>query len=206
MVNDREAVTERVGPEHVMRCEQDGLLFGLKVEDHIPEIPCSHRIQSDCRFVEEKHRGIMQKRTGYVQPLLHPAGITSNELVAAPLQPDHLEQEWDTLLGYIRGDPVQAGKISQVINAGEAPVESALAPKDETDPFADFLGAFDNIKPLNCSRSARWDQQRHEHFGGCRLARAIWAKQSKQLASLDLKGNVLDGAHLLGAALDETGM
>jgi hypothetical protein len=91
MVDDGDAVAERIRLEHVMGGKQDGLLLGLQVENHLPKFARSHRVKPECGFVQKKHIGIVQKCTCDVQTLFHAARITLDLFLTAPVQTYHLK-------------------------------------------------------------------------------------------------------------------
>ncbi len=119
--------------------EQDGLLLGLQVQDHLSELARADGVQPEGGFVEEEDVGVVQERARHVQALLHAARVTADVLVAASVQPDQFEQVGDALLRDVGVDPVQAGEVAQVVNARQPPVQSALAAEDEADALADLV-------------------------------------------------------------------
>ncbi len=117
VVDDRDAVAQRIGFEHVMGGQQDGLLFRLQVQDHLAELARPDRVQAEGGFIQEQDVRVVQQRARHVQALLHAAGIALHLLIAAPGQPDHLEQVGDALLGDVGVDVIQAGEVTQVVDA-----------------------------------------------------------------------------------------
>ena len=73
LVDHRDALAQRIGFEHVVRGEQDGLVLVLQVAHHLAQLAGAHRVEADSRLVEEEHLGVVDQRAGDVQALLHAA-------------------------------------------------------------------------------------------------------------------------------------
>ena len=112
LVNDADAVAERIGLEHVMGGEQDGLALGLEVADDLAELASADGIETDGRLVQEKDFGVVQEGAGDVEALLHAARIALDALAAAVFQPDQLEQVGDALFGELWIDMVKTGEVA----------------------------------------------------------------------------------------------
>ncbi len=136
-VDDGHPLAQRIGLEHVVRREQDRLVLGLQIADHLAHLARPYRIQADRRLVEEEHLRVVQQRAGDVQALHHAARVALDLLLPAVGQAHELEQVRDALARDLGIDVVQAGEVAQVVLPGKAPVEPPLAAEDEADHAPD---------------------------------------------------------------------
>ena len=83
MVDDGQAVAERVGFIHVMGGEHDGFAGAVVVADDLPEQQARLRIEAGGGLVEEQHFGIVHHGAGDGEPLHHAAGEVAHHVVGA---------------------------------------------------------------------------------------------------------------------------
>src|SRR5919107_5590975 len=115
--------------------QQDRLLFGLEVEDHLAELARPDGVQPERRLIEKEDIRVVQKRARHMQALFHAARISLYLFIAAPVQADHLEQIGNPLFSHSRVDAIETRKVTQIVDTRETPIESALAAKDKADAF-----------------------------------------------------------------------
>jgi hypothetical protein len=147
----------------------------------------------------------VQQAARDVQALLHPARVALGALVLASLEADDLEQLLDPAPLFARGDAVELGEVAEVVVAGEALVDAALAAEDVADPLAHLVRLLDDVQPEHARAAGRRDQQRDQHLDRRRLARPVRAEQSEQLALGDLEVDPADGLDLERLAPHDTG-
>src|SRR5258708_31125804 len=92
---------------------------------------------------------------------------------------DRLQQLWNSFAGNLWRNPVQIGKIPQVVEAGKAPVETPLASKSETDYLADRLRVSHHVHPPDPGGSRVWYQERGEDLNRCCLPCSVRSEQTE---------------------------
>ena len=203
VVDDGDAVAERVRFEHVMRGEQDGLLFGLQIEDDLPELTRTDGIKSQRGLIEEKHLGIVEQGPRHVQALFHAARVALHFFIAAPVQTDHVQQVWNSFFGDVIVYVIKAGKVAQVVDAGEPPIQAALTAENESDPLADLVRPGNDVESFNGGRPRCRDEKRGQHLDRGRFTRSVRSQESEQLSFLYPERDVIHGNDFFGCPFDD---
>src|SRR6267143_5552405 len=95
------------------------------------------------------------------------------------------DQLGDTRPRHAGRNPIEVGEIAQVIDAGEAPIQTALTAKYESDSTTYSTGLADNIQPEDVGFSRVGQKECCQDLDGGCLASAVGAKEPKQLTRLD---------------------
>ena len=131
VIDDRHALAQRVGFEHVVRRQQDGLALTLQVQDDLAQLACADRIEPDCGLVEEQHLRVVDQGPGDVQALHHAAGIPFDLLLGPIFRPTS-SSRYGTRVGRHRSRNT-GWRSSAGCPAGQSPIEPALAAQDQPD-------------------------------------------------------------------------
>ena len=127
VVDDPDAVGERVGLLEVLRGQEDGDAVLAREPRHLaPERASALHVEPGGRLVEEEDRRPVRECEREIEPALHPARVAADLAVGCEREPDPLEQllRADAALG--AGDPVQRALELEVLPAGEQVVERGL--------------------------------------------------------------------------------
>ncbi len=92
----RDAVTDRVGFEHVVSGQEDGRAFVDQATDQAAQLARADGIKPDGRLVEEQHFGRVQQTAREMQSLLHAARVALDLVPLTTLEPKRLEKLLDT--------------------------------------------------------------------------------------------------------------
>ena len=100
--------------------------------------------------------------------------------------------------------PYKLGKIAQVVDGGEAAIQSTGPAEGETDALADLARLTGDIQTQDPGRAGGGQKQRREHLDGGGLAGAVRTKQTEQLATLDAERDVFYRNSGFGFSLPKT--
>ena len=105
----------------------------------------------------------------------------------------------------LRRHAVQLGEVPEVVVAGEALVDAALAAEDVADPLAHFARVLDDVVSEHLRRPGGRDQQRDQHLDRRGLSGAVRAEQAEKLALLDREADAADRLDVHPLAADGPG-
>ena len=150
------------------------------------------RIETRRRLVEDGDLRALHQDFGKAEPLPHAAREGGDALVGEFGKPDPLDRVGDALLALGEAKADQARGIAQIVGGGEIVIEA-----DRVRQIADAA--------LDRERLARRIEAEHAHFAagdvgqaehhqdGRRLARAVRAEETENLAAPDGERDVVDG-------------
>src|ERR1700685_4351464 len=186
-----------------MRRQQHRNALGLEVSHDAEQLRGGMRIEARGRLVEDGDLRALHQNLGKAETLPHAAREGGDALVGKFAEPDPLDRVGDAFLAFSEAKADQARGITQVIGGGEGVIKT-----DRVRQIADAA--------LDRKRLARWIEAEYAHlaagdFGqaehhedGRRLARAIGAEETENLAAPDGERDVVDGdrvAVVLGEVL-----
>src|SRR5262249_36637166 len=82
-IHDRNPLTQLIRLVHVMRREKNRLTLLVQLEQQVPHPATRLRIETGCRLIEKKDRGIVHQRSSYLETLRHAARIACRFLVGS---------------------------------------------------------------------------------------------------------------------------
>ena len=98
VIDDGQALAERVGFFHVVRGEQNGFAALVVLANDLPQEQTRLRIEAGAGLVEKKHLRIVHHGARDGKPLHHAAGKAAHHLVGAVGELEALEQRGRALL------------------------------------------------------------------------------------------------------------
>src|SRR5581483_11195506 len=99
--------------------------------------------------------------------------VELDAIALAARQPKALDQLGDAFARNVGGNLVQVGEVTEVVEAGEPPVEAALATEHEADAAPDGPWVRDDVEAKDPGAARRRQQLRGEDLHHGRLAGAI---------------------------------
>ena len=133
-----------------------------------------------------------------------PREYVVDPVVGAVGQADLLEHGVDRRLRLAASEPVQPGRVAQVLAAGQVAVE-ADAVGEVADAALDLERATRRVEADDPGRALGRLGQAEEHQDGRRLARAVLTEQAEDLAGTDVEVEVVDGDELVVALRQAAG-
>ena len=192
VVDHRHAIAQLLSLFHIMRGKQNRLSRLLESAHNLPQPPPGLRIKAGRRLIQEDHVRIVDQGQGYSQALRLPAGKSSGS--DSWLFPANRPWRSSSPPAWSGGTTAQTDRsVHAPSNAGYSPVVCNCAP---TRALICARAAVPcsipstEIVPASGCRSPR------THSTVRRLARAVGAKQAKNLARPNLKGHAVDCAHV----------
>ena len=143
----RDPVAERVGLEHVVRRQEDGLARVDETGDRRAQLAGADGVDADRGLVEEDDLRVVDDAPGDVQPLAHAAGVALDALLLAALQPDELEHLVDAQPLRLARHAVELGEVAEVVEGRQPFVEPAVAAEHVADPLTHRLRVRDDVVP-----------------------------------------------------------
>ena len=104
MINDGEALTQRVGLFHVVSGQQNRFAALVVFADDFPQEQTGLRVQASTRLVQEKDLRIVHHGASDGETLHHAAGESANHLVGAIGELEAVEKSFRTLGAFVRGN------------------------------------------------------------------------------------------------------
>ncbi len=138
VVDQGQSLAQHVRLEHVVRRQEDGLASRRQARDQRAHFACHLRVEANRRFVHEQDLGVGEEAAGDMKALLHAARVLLDECVTAVGEADLIEKLIGPSRSETRLDMVQGGEVLEVLLAGQAAVETAVASKDEPDVLSDL--------------------------------------------------------------------
>ncbi|MCK7516214.1 MAG: hypothetical protein MZV64_00040 [Ignavibacteriales bacterium] len=147
LVDDRHAVAQFLGFDHVMGGQQQCAEFVCiqPAADQLADVARRAHVQAQGRLVEEEHFGVGQESAHDVHLLPQARREVGRFRVDAVLQPDHLQQVNDALVGFLRWHAVELREHPQVLAHGQQPVARRLSARDHVDARPDQMRVLDHV-------------------------------------------------------------
>jgi hypothetical protein len=135
----------------------------------------------------------VHERQGEIEPALHSARVALDLAVRRLGQADTVEKLVAALAPFLAGDAVHRGLQPEMLASGEERIECSFLQGGADHPphlrsLLDHVVAGDRCSP------GGGRQQRGEHVDGGRLARAVRAEESVDLAGPDAQVDAVDCA------------
>ena len=167
--------------------------------DEVLHLELRARVEARRRLVEQQQDRLRQERAGERDLLLHPAREVLHRLVAAlGREADALEDLRDPVAGLADGEPVEAGRVGQVLGRRHL-LEEGRLDRDAVDEPAHGPRVGDVVAEQDRA-AAVVDEQRREQPDQRRLPRAVLAEDGDTLAARDVEGDAAQGVDPLAAA------
>ena len=195
VVDDGDAVAERVGLLEIVGGEEDGGAGFAQPADLVPHPGPALGVEPGGRLVEEEELGEVHQPDAHVEAALLAAGVGPGLAVAAVGELQGLEQLGGTRARIGGAHAVQAALHDQLPASGDLRVAAPLL-ADVADPLAHPAGLAEQVAAGNGRPAAGDREQGGEHPERRRLAGAVGAEEAEGLASLDVEvdaGDRLDG-------------
>jgi hypothetical protein len=191
VIDDEDAIAERVGLLEVVRGEQDRRPALAQAADVVPEVRAGLRIEPRRRLVEEHELGVVHEAEGDVEAAALAAGERLDEAVAEIAQIERLAEALRTRAAVGARDAVELGLRHELLVDLRGGVRPAVL-----GDVAELAAHADRIAPQIAARDGRLagrrPEQRREHPLRRRLAGAVRAEQADELAGLHVE---IDAAH-----------
>lgn len=182
-----------LGFVHVMRRDEHGQTIGGELMNLVPKFAARFRIHARRRLVEQQQLRFVNQTRGQREPLFPSAGQSSGQL---PTPLDHAETFQTFFDGvFAIGDAVNARDEFQIFGDGQIFIERKFL-RHVADAFFDFGGLAAEIEAEATAFAAIGFEQAAEHPQKRRLAAAIRAEETVNLAVPHLHGDVVDDGAL----------
>ena len=200
VVEDADPVRERFRLVEVVRAEQDRRVVRLPdLADEVLDLELRARVEPGRGLVEEQEDRLRQERAGERDLLLHaPRQVLHGLVAACGREADALEDLRDPVTGLADGEPVEPGRIGQVLGRRHLLEERGLD-RDAVDEPAHRAGVGQVVPEERCG-SAVVQEQRREQPDQRRLARAVLAENGDALAAGHLEADSAQCLDPLAAA------
>ena len=197
MVDDPDPVGEDVGLLEVLRRQEDGDAVVLReAADLLPERGAALDVEAGRRLVEEEDLRRVDEGEREVEPPLHPAGVAADLAVGRLREADALEQELAAPGALGPRDALQRRLQAQVLAAGEQRVERRLLERG-ADRGPHLRALADDVVAGHGRRAGRRREEGREHVHRRRLAGAVGAEESVDLAGVHDEVDPVHGARAL---------
>ena len=151
------------------------------------------RIEAECRLVEEKNLGSVQKSAGDLETALHAAGELLHLVFAALPQFEEFQQFFRALTAHLVRHVIEHAVNFHVFQAVSSPSRLGswkTMPKRWRASFCCFCG----IEAVEFDGAAGGVQQRREHFDGCGLPCSVGTKEGEYLSCRHVERDIVDGS------------
>jgi hypothetical protein len=175
VVDEHDAVSERIGLLEVLGREQERHALGDELADRRPHDLTAAGIEAGRRLVEHEHIRPVDQPSGEIDPSALAAGEVLDEPVA---EVDRVEAGEERFGDRARRSPpaaAQPGEEHEVLARAEVLIEGGeLA--GERHPLAHLVALGDDVEARHMRRSGVGTEQGGEHADGGRLAGANWVR------------------------------
>jgi hypothetical protein len=196
MVDDDDAVGQRVGLLEILRREQHGDAVGQQLPDGLPHTLPARRIQPRRRLVQEEHRRTRHQRCRQVEAPAHAARIPLEHAVRGVTELE-LGQELGRPVS--RRDAAHVGQLTdqhEVLASGQQRVESGVLGGD-ADVAPHLAGLLHHVEARDRPPPGIGEGERRQDAHGGRLAGSVRPEQAQDGAGRDAEihaGQGLGGA------------
>src|SRR5262245_25410523 len=207
LVHDGDAVADALRLLDVVRRVEDGRAFVREVADDREQPVAGLRVDARGRLVEQKEPGRVDQRAGQIEAAQHPAGVRTGEVIRAPSEPHALEGGPGRLLEPRARETVEPSEEADVGEARQLRVD-AHGLRREAERAADRQRLAREARTEDAGVAAAGSEERGQHRQGRRLAGAVRAEQTEELAPPDLEidpPDRLDCAIVVRQSLDLDG-
>ena len=184
VIEQRDAVADALDPLEQMRRQQDAHPAVLEIANDREQFDGRLRIETGGRLIEDRDLRLLHEDFGKCEPLPHAARECLHAVVGNVGKPDVSKRRGDLLLALLSFEPDQARDIAQVVGRGEIVVEADLIGHIADATFHDQR-LTRRIVPEHDRLPIRNVGQAEQHQDGRRLAGAVRAEQSENLALRD---------------------
>jgi hypothetical protein len=201
VVDDRHAVAQRVGLLQVVRGQEDRGAGLAQAPDLVPHPSPALGVEPGGRLVKEEQFGQVHQPDGHVEAALLAAGVGLGGTIGALIELHRDEQLLGPPLGVLAAHPVKPAldhKLLPSWDLGGAATDLA----DVADALADLAGLLEQVGAGDRRLAAAGRQQGGEHPQSRRLAGAVGAQESKDLALLQAEVDAFDGFDAALASLE----
>ena len=185
-VADRLDLAEQVARQHD---RQTTLVDELAQE--VEDLDDAERIDRGRRLVEDQQVRRLDQRVGDAEPLAHAARVLLDRVVGPIGQPDLLEDLVDGRLGLVAPQPVEAGRVAQVLAAGQSAVEADRVGQ-VADPALDLARLPGRVEAHHAGLARCRLGQAEQHQDRRRLAGPVLPEQAEDLARVDRQVELVD--------------
>ena len=168
--------------------EQDGQAALVdEGAEEVEDLDHPERVDGGRRLIEDEDVGRLHQRVGDAEALLHATRIRFDAVVGAVGQADLIEDLVHRRFGLFAAQPVEAGRVTQVLATGETAVE-ADGVREVADAPLHLARVPGRIEPGHAGLAARrlGEAEEHEDRGG--LAGAVLPEQAEDLAGSEPPG------------------
>src|SRR3954452_17417511 len=186
LLDDRDAVAQRLGLVEVVRGQHDRLAEVLERADDLPRRAPRRRVEAGGRLVEEDQLGVADEREREVQPAQLAAAQRPRVRVGLLGQAGERQDLVD-----VARPRIEAGPVRDRLAHGDVAAHAGALQHDAHPP-AQLLRALLGVLAEDGDDAARPRPVALEDLDRRRLARAVGAEQAEDLAERDLE---VDAAH-----------
>ena len=143
MIDDRQAVAERLGLFHVMRGVEHASAGTDLLAHQLSQAHAALGINADRRLVKQQRLGPMDDAAGEVEPALHATAEALDRLTRAIDKADDLEHLGHAALQIRSAQAVGRAPVAQVLGSGQILVQRQLLRDDaERGPRRSAIGHY----------------------------------------------------------------
>ena len=210
VVDDGEPIGEVVGLVEVVRRQQDGHPLGARHPGDLrPHLGASLRVEAGRRLVEEEDHWAVDQADGDVELAVHAAAVGLGEPVGRLGEVEAVEQ---LVSAFVRGrsaEALDAGGHDEALAAGHHRRGARLL-GDQTDAVAHRARVAQHVVPGDGRAARVGPGEGRQDADRCRLAGAVGAEQTKDLAGVDGQAEAVESPDGRlpasgGVGLDEVG-
>lgn len=136
--------------------QHTGTVVRGEVRDDAAQVAGDGGVEAERRLVEEEVVGAVDESPGDGEPLGHAARVTLDHGVGGVGQADELEEFTGPAAQFGPRDVVELAEVPEVLAAGHAGVDHALATGDEVDAAAYGAGVGDRVRAVDTHGAGRW--------------------------------------------------
>src|ERR1700694_5088903 len=192
MINDGEALTQRVGLFHVVNGQQNRFAALVVFADDFPQEQTGLRVQASTRLVQEKDLWIVHHGAGDGEALHHAAGESTNHLIGAISELEALEKGFRTLGAFVRGKAEIGAVEGQNLTRGKREIKIRTLGNNANQALDGNLFPPDVVF-ANKGLSAGWADARSENANGGGLASAVGPQQAEDFSRQYFKRDSIEG-------------
>src|SRR6266478_8670517 len=166
VIDDGEALAERVGLFHVVGGEQNCFAALVVLADDLPEEQASLRVQAGAGLVQEKDLRVVHHGAGNGEALHHAAGESANHLIGAIGELEAVEERFSALGTLVRSKAKVGAMEDQNLAGGQGKIQiGALGHHADQALDSDLL--FPDVVFADESLAAGWTDASGEDANGC---------------------------------------
>src|SRR5436309_5969272 len=196
LIDDADAVRERVSLLEVLGGEEDRDPFRVEPADLVPHAHAACRVEAGGRLVQEQDLRVVDERGREIEASPHPARVGLDAVPERGPDVDELRELAEPLLRLRLGEAVEAALESEELDAGLGGVERCFLERDaDAEPHVDGLEGYVEPRDFGPSRGRKEEGAQHVHER--RLAGSVRTQEAVDLACLHVEIHAVDGAGVL---------